>query len=181
MRILFLDLDTLRPDHLGCYGYRRDTSPNIDRIAAGGTRFDNYYCSDAPCLPSRAALISGQFGIHSGVVGHGGTAADMRIVGAERGFRDILGTGQALPMRIMITALLIAPLGFFMGMPFPKGTLRVGELVDWGFAVNGAASVLGATIIVLVGITYGLTVALLFGAVLYFVAYLLISMKVGWR
>jgi choline-sulfatase len=34
MRILFLDLDTLRPDHLGCYGYHRDTSPNARRIAA---------------------------------------------------------------------------------------------------------------------------------------------------
>ena len=86
MRILFLDLDTLRADHLGGYGYHRDTSPNIDRIAADGVRFDNYYCSDAPCLPSRAALISGRFGIHTGVVGHGGTAADMRIEGARRGF-----------------------------------------------------------------------------------------------
>ena len=33
MRLLYLDLDTLRPDHLGCYGYHRDTSPTIDRIA----------------------------------------------------------------------------------------------------------------------------------------------------
>ena len=90
MRILFLDLDTLRPDHLGCYGYHRDTSPNIDRIAAQGVRFDNYYCSDAPCLPSRAALITGRFGIHTGVVGHGGTAADMRLEGESRGFSDRL-------------------------------------------------------------------------------------------
>ncbi len=88
MRILFLDLDTLRPDHLGCYGYHRDTSPNIDRIANEGVRFDNYYCSDAPCLPSRAALFSGMFGIHNGAVGHGGTAADMRLTGATRGFKD---------------------------------------------------------------------------------------------
>ena len=43
MRILYLDLDTLRPDHLGCYGYPRNTSPNLDRIAAGGMRFDRYY------------------------------------------------------------------------------------------------------------------------------------------
>ncbi len=55
MKILFLDLDTLRPDHLGCYGYHRNTSPNIDKIAENGVRFNNYYCSDAPCLPSRAA------------------------------------------------------------------------------------------------------------------------------
>lgn len=88
MRILFLDLDTLRPDHLGCYGYPRPTSPNIDRIAARGVRFDRYYCSDAPCLPSRAALFTGQPGIHTGVVGHGGTAADMRLQGRDRGFAD---------------------------------------------------------------------------------------------
>ena len=96
MRILYLDLDTLRPDHLGCYGYHRNTSPNIDRIAAEGVRFDNYYCSDAPCLPSRTALMTGQFGIHNGVVGHGGTPADVRLEGQPRGFRDRLAR-EALP------------------------------------------------------------------------------------
>ena len=88
MRILMLDLDTLRPDHLGCYGYHRRTSPNIDHIAAQGIRFENYYCPDAPCLPSRAALFMGRFGIHTGVVNHGGLCADPRPVGARRGFRD---------------------------------------------------------------------------------------------
>lgn len=96
MRILFLDLDTLRPDHLGCYGYGRNTSPNIDRIAEKGVRFNNYYCSDAPCLPSRAALMSGRFGIHTGAVGHGGTAADFRLEGITRGFKDTL-TFESLP------------------------------------------------------------------------------------
>ncbi len=96
MRILYLDLDTLRPDHLGCYGYHRNTSPNMDKIAQQGVRFDNYYCSDAPCLPSRTALMSGKFGIHTGVVGHGGTAADIRLEGAGRDFKDILAT-QSLP------------------------------------------------------------------------------------
>ena len=33
MRIIYFDIDTLRPDHLGCYGYHRNTSPNIDKIA----------------------------------------------------------------------------------------------------------------------------------------------------
>ena len=59
MRILYIDIDTLRPDHLGCYGYHRGTSPSIDRLAADGVRFENCYVSDAPCLPSRAALYSG--------------------------------------------------------------------------------------------------------------------------
>ena len=87
MRVLYYDIDTLRPDHLGCYGYHRDTSPNIDRIARQGTTFTNYYASDAPCLPSRAALFLGRPGIQSGVVGHGGTAADPHLVGRDRGFR----------------------------------------------------------------------------------------------
>ncbi|RKY04889.1 sulfatase, partial [Candidatus Poribacteria bacterium] len=86
MRILYLDLDTLRADHLGCYGYHRNTSPNIDAVAREGIRFENCYVSDAPCLPSRAALFNVLFGIHTGVVGHGGTAAEMRIQGAERRF-----------------------------------------------------------------------------------------------
>ncbi len=96
MRILYLDLDTLRPDHLGCYGYGRDTSPNIDKIAKDGVRFENYYCSDAPCLPSRTALMTGMFGIHSGVVNHGGVAADLRLEGKGRDFRSMLGR-ESLP------------------------------------------------------------------------------------
>jgi choline-sulfatase len=113
MRILYLDLDTLRADHLGCYGYHRNTSPNIDRIARQGVRFDNYYCSDAPCLPSRSALMSGMFGIHTGVVGHGGTAADMRLEGAPRGFRDQLAS-NSLPAVVRSSGLhtaLISPFG----------------------------------------------------------------------
>ncbi len=113
MRLLFLDLDTLRADHLGCYGYVRNTSPNIDAIARQGTICRNYYCSDAPCLPSRAALFSGRFGIHTGVVGHGGTAADMRLEGAPRGFRERLGH-ESLPALLRAAGLktvTVSPFG----------------------------------------------------------------------
>ncbi|MEJ2249704.1 MAG: sulfatase [Candidatus Lokiarchaeota archaeon] len=88
MRILYYDIDTLRSDHLGCYGYHRNTSPNIDKIASEGTIFRNCFCSDAPCLPSRASMFIGQFGIHSGIIGHGGTAADLRLGGKGREFED---------------------------------------------------------------------------------------------
>ena len=74
---------------MGCYGYGRNTTPNLDAVAKEGLVFENYYCSDAPCLPSRAALVSGQFGIHNGIVGHGGTAADRRLAGPGRGFEDL--------------------------------------------------------------------------------------------
>lgn len=92
MRILYFDLDSLRPDHLGCYGYHRATSPNIDRLAGQGVRFDNCYITDAPCLPSRTALWSGRCGFHTGVVDHGGTAAAPFIEGPSRGWRDLFGT-----------------------------------------------------------------------------------------
>ncbi|MGD8415051.1 MAG: hypothetical protein PVF33_12510, partial [Candidatus Latescibacterota bacterium] len=96
--------------------------------------------------------------------------------------RHLTGTLAFLPQtaRVIVTALLIAPVGFFMGMPFPKGALRVGELVDWGFAVNGAASVLGATLAVLVALTYGFSAALLAGAAIYLLAFGLLSARKVW-
>ncbi len=92
MRILYIDIDSLRPDHLGCYGYHRDTSPHIDRIAAQGVRFDHVHTTDAPCLPSRSALFSGRCGFHTGVIGHGGTAGQPFVEGPARGFRDRFGS-----------------------------------------------------------------------------------------
>jgi arylsulfatase A-like enzyme len=99
MRILYIDIDSLRPDHLGCYGYHRPTSPNIDAIAADGVLFSNCYTPDAPCLPSRTAFYTGRFGIMTGVVGHGGSAADLRSQGRERSFRDWVEL-SSLPSRL---------------------------------------------------------------------------------
>jgi hypothetical protein len=96
--------------------------------------------------------------------------------------RPLTGALAALPVyaRVLVSAVLVFPLGFFMGMPFPKGTLRVGELVDWGFAVNGAASVLGATAVVVVGFTVGFNVALMCAAAAYALALVLLSVKRAW-
>ena len=88
MRILYIDIDSLRPDHLGCYGYHRNTSPHIDGLAREGVRFENVYVSDAPCLPSRTALWSGRCGFRTGVVNHGGTAAQPFNEGASRWVTD---------------------------------------------------------------------------------------------
>jgi len=90
MRILYIDIDSLRPDHLSCYGYQRQTSPNIDALAAEGVCFTNVYATDTPCLPSRTALFTGMFGIHTGVVNHGGEFADPAVQGENRRFRSDL-------------------------------------------------------------------------------------------
>ena len=86
MKILYFDIDSLRADHLGCYGYHRQTSPNIDELSKSSSVFDNVYASDVPCLPSRTALLTGRFGIHNGVVNHGGTDAEPAREGRSRQF-----------------------------------------------------------------------------------------------
>lgn len=79
MRIVFFDIDCLRPDHLGCYGYHRPTSPNIDKVAAQGVRFSQYHCATSPCLPSRTEWASGRFGTRNGVVSNHSAGARFHI------------------------------------------------------------------------------------------------------
>ena len=54
-------VDTLRADHLGCYGYRRDTSPNLDRLAAAGVLFENFYSVAPWTNPAIASLFTGRY------------------------------------------------------------------------------------------------------------------------
>jgi arylsulfatase A-like enzyme len=90
MRILYVDIDTLRADHTGPYGYQRRLTPNLDELTKSSVVFERVYASDSPCAPSRAAWSSGQFGITSGAIGNFGPAADIHFF--ERGrFGPLLG------------------------------------------------------------------------------------------
>ena len=56
--IIFIVVDALRPDHLGCYGYGRPTSPNIDHLAGRGLRFENAYSNAPWTKPSVASIFT---------------------------------------------------------------------------------------------------------------------------
>src|SRR5262245_25666391 len=56
--ILLICIDDLKPN-IGCYGDPHAVTPNIDRLAAQGVRFDAAYCNQAVCSPSRNSLLTG--------------------------------------------------------------------------------------------------------------------------
>ena len=64
LKIILISVDTLRADHLGCYGYYRDTSPNVDSLASDSALFLNTYASSPWTLPSHVSLLTSLYGIH---------------------------------------------------------------------------------------------------------------------
>jgi arylsulfatase A-like enzyme len=66
--LLLISLDTLRADHLGCYGYPRPTSPFLDQLAARGVLFEQAWATSPWTLPSHASLFTGLYASQHGVV-----------------------------------------------------------------------------------------------------------------
>ncbi|NOT30531.1 MAG: sulfatase [Planctomycetes bacterium] len=65
-----ISIDTLRPDHLSCYGHPRETSPNLDRLARRGVRFTDVTAAAPWTLPSHASLLTGLYPSRHGVKSH---------------------------------------------------------------------------------------------------------------
>ncbi len=64
--ILLIMADEFRRDALGCYGHPVVETPNLDRLAARGTRFTQAYTPSPICVPARASLATGQYACQSG-------------------------------------------------------------------------------------------------------------------
>jgi len=62
--VILISIDTLRADHLGCYGYDKNTSPHIDSLASEGTLFLHPYSSSPWTLPSHVSIMSSLYSIH---------------------------------------------------------------------------------------------------------------------
>jgi arylsulfatase A-like enzyme len=66
--VILLTVDALRPDHLGCYGYPRNTSPAIDSLAASGVRFNNAVVQYPMTSPNFATMFTGTYPTTHGVI-----------------------------------------------------------------------------------------------------------------
>jgi arylsulfatase A-like enzyme len=66
--VILISIDSLRADHLGCYGYHRQTSPILDRLATDGVRFAAAYSASSWTLPSHATMFTGRYPLSHGTV-----------------------------------------------------------------------------------------------------------------
>jgi hypothetical protein len=90
--------------------------------------------------------------------------------------------GLSFGLRLVVSGVLLIPLGFVMGMPFPTGLRALASApapefpaspdnaVEWAWAMNAAASVLGSVLAMLIAIQFGLNVTLACGAAAYLLA-----------
>ena len=69
--VVFLSVDTLRADHLGCYGYERATSPNIDALATEGLLYRDCVCEVPLTAPSFGSMLSSRFPRSTGTMRNG--------------------------------------------------------------------------------------------------------------
>jgi hypothetical protein len=103
--------------------------------------------------------------------------------------------GLPFAARLVISAILLVPLGFAMGVPFPTGLRALAQAppaglpdqdlssensIEWAWAMNAAASVLGSVLAIAIGIRFGLKSTLLCGAVAYAVAAMLFAVFEPW-
>ena len=94
--IVFILTDDQGYWSLGCYGNHEIHTPNLDRLAERGTRFENFFCVSPVCSPARASLMTGripsQHGIHDYLCGGNGgsTQTAIEYLKGQTGYTDIL-------------------------------------------------------------------------------------------
>lgn len=117
--IIFIMADDLGYKELGCYGQQKIKTPNVDRMAAQGMRFTDYYTGSAVCAPARCNLMTGMHGGHAYV-------RNNSEVGGWESFR-----GQIpLPAETVTIAELLKQRGYATGAFGKWGMGGVGSTGD---------------------------------------------------
>ncbi|MBI4624261.1 MAG: sulfatase [Verrucomicrobia bacterium] len=125
--VLFLISDDLN-NLFGCYGDPRARTPNVDKLAARGVRFDLAYCSYPLCGPSRNSMLTGLYPNSSGVLGNGTM------------FRQTIPSQVSLPQAFRHEGYLAVRLGklYHYGVPNSIGTDGHDDPASWEIEFNPA-------------------------------------------
>lgn len=112
--LILISIDTLRADHVGAYGYKRDTTPHIDSLAREGVLFERHYASNPLTLPAHLTQLTG-------------------VTGLSHRVRDNLY--HSLPEGLATLAETMSDEGFRTGAFVSAHTLKGGSGMERGFGV----------------------------------------------
>jgi uncharacterized sulfatase len=125
--VLFIAVDDMNND-LGCYGHPLVKSPNLDRLAREGTRFDRAYCQVALCSPSRTSIMTGR------------RPSATKVYDLQKHFRETLPDAVTLGQLFMTNGYFTARVGkiYHYGNPGQIGTPGLDDPATWQVAINPA-------------------------------------------
>ncbi len=86
--VIFITIDTLRADHVGCYGYKRIETPALDALAHAGVRFTHAYTPVPITLPAHTAIFTGSFPMATGMHDFSGNKLPSNAVTLAKVLRD---------------------------------------------------------------------------------------------